>query len=453
MIPEIVIGSGPVGATAALNLLQQGKEVLMLDIGERNNETPEALTKAKKLNLKLISNSSQTYDFNQFNIILGEKRNWFTSKTMGGHSLVWGATWKSTLPNAKPEWEEAIRKATVMLGNYYTNFNDKNTSPKMMCTCFDRFLKKNLNRKSDSIFQITKSQIAVNSNTCDFTGTCHSFCEASSIWSSLELLKMCEKYPKFIYQDASFVNSFEIQSGCIKAQTTKGEVTGENLYLAAGPIGNALILLRSKVTDEIRLHDTQMITVPMISFFRKKSHAGKFALAGLTIDGKDFVGNNYHIQIYAHPDTFQDRIIATFPKIFRLFAVNILKFIQSRLFIAIVYFDANLSGELILQMKEVPMFSKISFNRNSEGVKSIKKTISKELIKLGIVPIWLLEKVAGVGDSYHVGATESLPISRNGEIVGLSRIKVLGSLALQEVEPGPVTSMSMAQAILSTTFN
>jgi hypothetical protein len=127
-----------------------------------------------------------------------------------------------------------------------------------------------------------------------------------------------------------------------------------------------------------------------------------------------------------------------------------LRVLIPRLFIAIVYLDSAISGKLILRMEDTPTFSKLNFNQDSDDVIEIQRILSRKFRKLSLIPLWAFGKISEVGESYHVGATKSIRISRYGEIDGIQRIKILGSLSLSEIKPGPITSHSMAQALLAT---
>lgn len=446
----VVIGSGPVGATAALNLLLKGKKVLMLDIGDLSKDVSTYTHVTERLNLKLAMGETQPYDFNEFNILLGEPRKWFTSKSKGGHSLVWGATWNTNISEADTEWKDALASSTALLAHHFTDFNTLKNASTATCSCFDNILEIGKEHFQTSDFEVQKSQLAVNVTTCNLSGQCHSFCQSGSIWTSLELLKKCEQFPDFTYKRNAYVNSIVQGKNSVAIHTLNESFLAENLFLAAGPVGNALILLRSKLVDEIRLSDTQMITIPILSFSRKNKHSGKFGLAGMTINGKSLRGHSFHVQIYSHPETFQDRILNILPRPIRKFSRYLLKILMHRLFVAIVYLDSAISGELILEMKNTPVYSKLGFIRNSPEVREIRKILSRNLFKLRLVPLWNFEQVADVGESYHVGATKSFAISKYGEVDGLNRISILGSLSLHELKPGPITSLAMAQALLST---
>jgi hypothetical protein len=406
----VVIGSGPVGATAALNLLRQGKKVLMLDIGDISKDVSASYEEAKRLNLKLIGSKNQPYDFNEFNVLLGESRKWFTSKSKGGHSLVWGATWDSNISETDLEWKDALAKSKALLMNHFTDFNSIAADLKGSCICFDDILRLANDHFQTTDFEVRRSQLAVNQAACDLTGECHSGCKSNSIWSSLELLVQCEEFSDFTYKGNVFVNSVTVNKNGVIINGASDTFLAEELFLAAGPVGNALILLRSGFVDEIKLKDTQMLTIPVLGFYKKSRHLGKFGLAGLTINGKSPKGRLFHVQLYAHPETFQDRILNILPRPLRKLFGSMLKVIMPRLFIAIIYLDSAISGEIILKMKDTPVYSKVDFVQNSSDVKEIKRLLSKKLFKLQLIPAWNFEKIADVGESYHVGATESLSI-------------------------------------------
>ena len=444
----IIIGSGPAACAATLTLLELGWSVKILDIGDTWSKEDNALTPATS-KLKLANASSFPYDLNEYLVLNGPNKDWYPSKSRGGMSTVWGATWGSSIPSTDPTW--AI--AEIALKKIMSGFIDFGVNPLMLphenyCSCFDQIINTYERKEfTGNFFVLSRSTMAINKELCTLSGDCHTKCTKNAIWSSEKILEECGRYPNFEYVNKVFVRSIESQGGSIRLLTNCGNFQTKRLLLGAGPIGNSALLLKSRITEEITIQDTQIITFPLISFRKKQKHDGAFGLSGLTINAKTLSDKRYHVQLYAHPETFMTRIINSLPFFLRKFSKTPLKLLESRLFIGIMYLDSSISGEIILKQEGDIKYEIGKFERKSPYFREIRHSLLHNSLKLKIVPIWFAAKIGGVGDSYHIGSTTSLNVDSFGNLKSNPNIGILGSLTLASLEPGPITHVSMVQAI------
>lgn len=445
----VVIGSGPSGSAASLVLLELGWNVIMIDIdSEAESQNSDSNYSSPSLkSLKKIANKDYPYDINQFLQLKGPAKNWFTSKAKGGFSLVWGATWSRNENLEDESWITAKKKVDQLMGSFINSENSRFAEGNQTCTCFDDILTKSANGPSSENLSLGFSSMAVNNDRCDLSGECHDFCKKKAIWSSLEFLKKCAEYPNFHYRSNFFVERVQHFPDKVRVNSAEEFIESDYCLLGAGPIGNSAILIKSNITDEVSLRDTQMITVPILRIKAKKQHKGAFGLSGMTMDG--VTGNmKFHMQFYGHPETFLERILEKFPdwthKLLRMFFKPLSKF----LYVSILYLDSMASGEIKLQ-QGVPLKYGFEMQPNYDLLqKKIKRYISKSIRNLSMFPLWKLAEHAGVGDSYHMGAARGVQMDGVGRLTDYKRIGMLGSFALPQIEPGPITYMAMTQSVL-----
>lgn len=446
----VIVGSGPSGAVAAVTLLEAGWKVTILDIGSLQNKINDpAITEQNVLALvKKFDNQNFPYDIDQHLLLSGPSKNWYTSKTNGGFSLVWGATWRPVEDLGDELWNSARSKVEELMDGYISGPELNEGNRKHSCSCFDGILErfKFADHKMKNNLKVDLSTMAVNSAKCNFSGMCHHKCGSDAIWTSLNFLKICEENPNFNYVPNTFIQEVIQIDQKVRFNTKNGSFESDFGLLAAGPVGNAAILLKSNFCEEILLKDTHMLTVPFLSLRRKEKHKGKFGLAGLVVDGE--VSNlKFHLQLYGHPETFEGRILEALPKLLKPIWKFLFKIIQARLFIGILYLDSTVSGLIKLRLGEQIEHDYVKNKNYSTGLKTIKGKVTNLFFGLQVYPLWGAAKSAGIGDSYHVGSATGVELDEFGRLRNSTRIGVLGSFALPNIDPGPITYLSMTQAV------
>jgi ferredoxin len=461
-----VIGSGPVGAASALTFLRAGFSVRLFDLGyEKDSELDIGLLQNKRFasKLKLFNGNAFPYDLDQFNQVedLGGQKSWFASKGLGGFSTIWGATWKPFDDLISPEWESAFNLASKMVFER-SNFEglgsrfSKPINVSEVCSCFDMFAPQEYEAKGkiDQSWKlkISESSLAVFINDCIVCGDCQVGCPTNAIWSSLNLLQKCKSFKGFELFINCFVESYFEVNERVALKTNNGVETLDYLFIAAGPIPTASIILRSEGSvGSVSLSDTRMITIPFFKIRATKAHSGAFTLSGrnvnfLSVDKHEF---QLQLQLYAHIDEFIPRIQSQFPKYVHGFLKYILVKLRSRLFIGLLYVDSRISGTLKCTFSENLISEPIDENLIFRSLATLKGALKNLRKKFGLWPIWRFAKFGAIGDSYHLGNMEGLEISSYGEVGKSNKIYVVGAAGLPMLEPGPITMSAMAHGIRS----
>lgn len=453
-----VVGSGPSGAVTALKLLENGFDVTMLDLGfVENSSEDEKMTFSQRKHLKLSYGKSFPYDLNEFNKVhnLYSSKNWFPSKGKYGFSTVWGATWKPFKSLNNQDWKAAYSECDdYIFSNPKNGLSRKLNLNKLkvsrQCTCFEQF--ENMTKTVDQWqLIVSESQMAIYDESCVFCGSCQIGCTYDAIWDSSSLVSSCESFSTFEYFPNVFIEKILSSGNNVSVLNHEGiESFFDYIFLCAGPIGNATILLKSGLTPsgELNLQDSQMITLPLFSFRSMKKHQGAYTLSGKNIDFQSLSEPQIalHLQLYAHIDLIKDRIVLFIPIFLRKLVGAILNVLKNHLYIGILYVDPTWSGTLKLKFVNDSTEASSDFDFDS-NLRRTKNGLNKIAKTFAVVPLWTLAKVGAVGDSYHVGAVEEKVTDGYGRLLRNPKIFVGGSFALPVIEPGPVTMTSMAQCI------
>lgn len=441
-----VIGAGPVGAIVALRALEIGEDVILFDIGADESQGVNSdldAEESKKFAVKTYNGLGFPYDFNQYLQITSTNflRKWFTSKSKGGFSLVWGGTWGRFVSLKDQTWQSAYSfvETKVMTGDFKSLL-----SSDFYCACFIK-MKESMSRHSNFL------------NSNEIVAKLSPILSASSTkkmsdfvtWDANLLLSECMKFKGFHYKDSQYITAIELSESIIRISNAETAQVLDRLILAAGPIGNSAILLRNRITpNSFVMSDTQMIYVPFLYRINKGVGFHQYPYSQISIDiGYGNAGRMSHIQLYGHLDLHLQRYL---PKSFfiRNIMVIFFRFISRFLGVALIYIDQEDSDKLSLEWGAEELLVRKIPNRNrSRAVKEIKMNFKIFASKRLLFPIWTFMKQTEVGESYHLGSVSSGVVDDFGRLLSDNRIGVAGSFALDKLESGPITMTAMAQGV------
>ena len=441
-----VVGSGPVGTIVALRALEKGEEVILFDIGSEMNDPSNAGyegRQSRKFRVKTHGNHDYPYDFDQFLEIKSKnfRRKWFTSKSKGGFSLVWGGTWDKFSTHSDKSWQLAYDFIETCIRAGKFNFSP---SVELFCNCFTQIANRST-RYSESLLSHGISSkptlvLATKNNALD---------SDFETWNSKYLLEECMKFEKFEYRSATFISE-------IDKTDTKIRISGESKFqdfnqviLATGPVANSALLLRNSLSiDRLDLCDTQMIYIPFLFFGTKRREPYAYPYSQFSVNLKYGIGDGVaHAQLYAHLETHLQRYL---PKnTFMRKLVNLLFRLMSKFIgVALVYLDTQDSDGLSMEWSnDFLSVRKIDNPARKQAIRNIRNQFKIFAKATRIFPIWALAKKTEVGESYHLGAVSKGVCDEFGRLLSNNKIGVAGSFALNKLESGPITMTSMAQGV------
>ena len=445
-----IIGSGPCGVTAAFFLLRAGFEVEIIDVNSQASLDSEHLQGT----LKLMGDSSSPYDVHQLLRLQesGTPSSFYRSKLSGGFSNVWGATWGPQSSLCSDEWDRHHRVITETLFNgadeHFGQFQLEDfLNANLVCNCLDFLNKKLSTFDSSAMLLLKKTDLAINPKVCECVSLGNTSCIHGSVWNSKSLLAVCQTYNSFSFVSGFDVVKYKLMPNTVELSSLVETRSTDAVIIAAGPIGTTEIILNSESDfKSLQFEDTQMGFFPVFRFRLKKQHPGGFAFSQFKVDfnfGKYALAA--HLQLYADPEIYMERILGKFPRLFRNFVATLIKIVLPHLAIAIIYMDSKTSAGLRFSGSE--LFRTLQVQRVDPIRK--RKGFMRKLIRvtqsLGFLPLFPLVIWSKPGESYHLGSAKSDLFDEFGVLIRDSRISCAGSFSLPTISPGPITHSSMAQ--------
>lgn len=440
LVTFAVIGSGPCGTLAALQLLKEGHAVVMFEVNSSETVRSEGLSNS----LKMVGGSSAPYDIHQLlrithqNVELG----FYRSKMPGGFSNVWGATWGAQEGLKSDDWDRHHGVVTdLLVRDGYLGDNSN-----QVCDCFS-FIQ-DVNSSFASEPTLRKTLLALNSEICDCIPCGNSSCIHGSVWNSKSFLAQCLLFENFEYRTGRDVTRLEDTGGQL---LVKGEGFSEefkDVIIAAGTMGTVEILLNSDFgLQQITLQDTLMGFLPLLRFGVRKKHHGGFAFSQYSIDFKFGRKNlSAHTQLYADSEIYQDRIMGKLPAFLNPILKQLIQFVLPHIAIAIIYKDAAASPRVSISKLSVARELNVNFLKPASSTLGLRKQLWRIFRTLGFFPLLPLLAWSKPGESYHLGAMENTILDEFGTMKSISGLHVVGAITLPSVEPGPITHSAMAQS-------
>ena len=408
---NIIIGSGPAGISAASEILQNGKSVAILDVGNEIEEDKKNFVRdyletqniskfkqeveksKKKLPKYFDPNLKFPYgsDF-VFNIAKNEKishshnSNTLSSNAKGGLSNIWGTLsspfFKKDIENWGISYEEFYRdknkvEAIIPISSSKDNLakffdteigKDHTFDISLASKEILKFLIKKEDDLNDEGFFFGRSKFAVsnkysyNKVNCQKCGLCHYGCPYECMFNAKNLLdSLIEKFSdKLNYKKNIFVKTFKKTNNFIYLETINTstneieQYSCENLFIACGPILTASLILRSKILKqkEIKIKESQRFYFP--AFYLGKSDNNLNELKNtlpelfFEIYNKKISPKSIHLQFY----TFNDLMLKPFENFFGTFAkylVKIFPFVFNRLTVIVGYIHSDHSSDIIIK--------------------------------------------------------------------------------------------------------
>lgn len=456
---NIIIGSGPAGISAASEILENGKELTILDIGNEieeekkgvvkdylstkninkfKKEVEESKKKLKKYfdpNLKFPYGSDFVFDISKNeNITYDLNSNTLSSNAKGGLSNIWGTLsspfYKKDIENWGISYEEfyqykkkvekiiPLSSSKDNLSKFFNNEigNDHTFDISLTSKEVIRFLDKKQKKLNDSGFFFGRSKFAVsnkysvNEVNCQECGLCHYGCPYECMFNAKNLLNtLIEKYPnKLNYYKNIFVKSFEKLNDKIFLEIIDTNTNNikkyscENLFIGCGPILTASLILRSKILQKkkIRIKEAQRFYFP--AFYLGKLDNNLIELKNtlpelfFEIYNEDISSKSIHLQFY----TFNDLMLKPFETFFGKFTKYLIKlfpFIFNRLTVIVGYIHSDHSSNIIIEDtgSEIENHFFINSKINPESKNVVKKCV-KFLKKIFIKKFLIIPKLVAL---------------------------------------------------------
>ncbi|MCB2115970.1 MAG: GMC family oxidoreductase [Rhodobacteraceae bacterium] len=501
--PDIVVGSGPAGISAATALLARGRKVLLLDGGKAldpANETRRAALAATPPEA-WPAGSAEAWMAPQFATPPGQVRRYGSdfameageatfaellgwmglraSRAAGGLSNLWGsavlpyrqadmAAWPITADDLAPHYTavagfmpvagrpddlEALLPAFPMQGR-------KGLTPAVQAEALLARLARARERLAQLGLTAGAARQAVDLG-CHRCGLCLHGCPYGLIWSARDQLARLRASPALTYRPGAILTRFEEGPDGVTLHLAGGEsLTAPRVFLGAGVLESARIILASlPLLGGLDLRDSQHAFLPMLHRWRnaRRPDKGRFHTLPqifLELDAPDISAHLVHAQVYAWNEFYAPELIANYAR--RLpGSAPLFRALSRRLMVAQLFLHSDHSHRIGLRLARDGRLLP-SLDENAAMFPTLKAAaarIGKAIGQTGLLPLTFAVRPGAPGSSFHVGA--SLPMNRTpkgaesdplGRPAGLARVHVVDASVLPAIPATTITFPVMANA-------
>lgn len=507
-MPDIVVGSGPSGASAAMGLLARGRSVVMVDVGEQLEPELEA----RRATLASLSPDEwdatlvrqykapqllqQTEDIRRYgsDFLLRDPDSgpaprppWLglrRSFALGGLSNGWGAAvlpyrnedlagWPIGVDDLAPHYR-AVADFMPIAGrrdDLEALFPalDMSRSRPLAASAQAETLLLRIGRQREALAAIGVVGGAARQaaqGACVRCGLCLHGCPYEYVFKASQVVEQMRARPGFSYRPGLRVLAFEEAAGgvrviCRRSDGSQEVVAGDRLFLGAGVLSTAEIVLRSMAAEtELELRDSQHLFLPMLHLWsagadpaRERRHA----LTQVFLELVDPTVSPFtvHAQLYTYNEFYaldmMRRYGARLPSAGPLFEILCRRLIVSQIFLHSEHSHrigirwTPEADELQLRLIENP--------ETGQAAARARRAMAKAVGRLGLAALIPASRAGAPGSSFHVGGAmpmrrrpTGLESDRLGRINGLSRVHLVDASNFPTIPATTITYSVMANA-------
>jgi choline dehydrogenase-like flavoprotein len=312
---------------------------------------------------------------------------------------------------------------------------------------------------------VSPARMAV-AQRCRLCGMCLYGCPYGYIFSSDMFVRLYRDHPAFEYRAGLRAARIEEQGGstqvfCTRDNGTQTMISADRVFVAAGVLGTARLMLASFGTreDRLTLHDSQRFLLPFLGLHAHPRHAPVHTLSQifLEVEGSGMGAANVHVQVYSYNDFYPARIRAALGPLRRL-AGPFADIVGRHFILAQGFMHSRDSGTAELRLTGPRTHPVLAIapdvrERTRQVVRRIYARLGRAGRLAGMLPLTPVAEMAEVGAGYHSGAV--FPMARAprgwqsdalGRLRELARVHLVDASVLPEIPGGPVTLSIMANA-------
>ena len=513
-----VVGSGPAGVSVAYALLKQGAKVTMVDAGlelepERarvvdllSRTIPDKWSDASLSTLRALSVDARAMprklsygsDFPYRDAegglpVMQSGVEVLSSCARGGLSNVWGSAvlpyraddirdWPINVDELAPHYQavfdlmplaaqrDDLEDEFPLYARVYAPLRPSTQARALMC---DLDASREVLRKEG--IRYGQARLAVQADAvrdqggCVYCAMCLYGCPRKLIYNSAQSVELLQSQPGFCYRpdvavDRLVEDGSEIQLLCRHpSNQAKFTLRGKRVYLAAGVIGTAKIILASVAAYGRRLmiSDSQYFLLPLIRVKRTMGVAREnlHTLAQIFLEISACIpgGNPAHLQAYTYNDLYQRILQKRFGALFRI-GERLSDSLLGRMMVLQGYLHSNDSSAISVRLEHRAPADQLVLEAIINPVASAHvKSISRKLLKcsrhLRAMPLLPLLQIGKPGQGSHIGGT--FPMRRSpegfetdiyGRFAGMRRVHIVDASVFPSVPPTTITLTVMANA-------
>ncbi|MCB1332748.1 MAG: hypothetical protein KDK26_03640 [Roseivivax sp.] len=498
---DIVIGSGPAGIAVALARLEKGRPVLILDGGrelEPEAEARRAAFVAEVGDGLPDARQSEAWRSPQYSTPPGQARRYGSdfametasdtlcggdeiglraSRAAGGLSNLWGsamlpwrpediANWPVSHEDLAASWRALARHVPISgtndaLAPLFPGMDMSGANPlkpgSQIALLLARANARRAALAADGVV-IGQSRVAVDA-ACRRCGLCLHGCPWQQIWSARHTLDKLRGDPRVTYEAAPVAAISETDTGAVAHLADGGTRAGARLFLAAGVLESARIVLASPgAPDGLTLRDSSYAFLPALQPAFPRPAPDRLPLHTLPQAFVEMAGQggapSVHAQIYAWNEFYIRDLMENYG--FGLPPLRLPLGIMARhLIVAQMFLHSDLSHAITLtRAADGRLTPRIARNPGTQAAMASQTgRLARALRRTGLVPLRFATRTAPVGASFHVGA--SLPMSSAprgsqtdvlGRPAGAARLHVVDASVLPAVPATTITFGVMGNA-------
>lgn len=508
----VVVGSGPSGTAASKALLDAGAKVLMLDVGHRlelerqrivdqlaasepigwDQALVESLRGCMDVGVsglpqKLVYGSEYAYadPFGAVRLVQ-HGTELFTSQALGGLSNVWGSNllpflggdmegWPVGPGDLAPFYERALElmpyaarqdslsEIMPLHAEHHRPLEMGSQAREILAD-----LEKHRDRLGREGVSFGQSRLAIDAKNCRYCGMCLYGCPYQLIYSSAQTLEQLKARPGFHYTGSVSVEALAEREGAAVVSARvypSGETAAYRagrVFLAAGAVGSAKILLRSlgAYGQPIEFKDSQYFLAPMLRFRATEGvEAEKLhTLSQIAIVIRDprVASKSVEMLIYTYNDMFDRALAKLLPH------PALRKPFLSRLFVVQGYLHSDDSHPIRMSLSEdgrLNMAPAVN-PRARAAMRQVKAKLRAIQASMGAFAIPGFTKIGAPGKSYHIGASfpmqgipQGFASDTLGRPTGFDRVHLVDASCLPSIPSTNITLTVMANAMRIATHS
>lgn len=477
---DLVIGSGPAGVAAASALLNKGRQVVMIDVGQLLEPERDAI-RSQLSNIDPQSWNTQAVESycqpqqnaepgvlmrygSQFlsqsaDSIVVNKPDWFglrPSNAKGGLSNGWGAAvlpyrqedlsdWPITANDLSPHYKAVLdfmpmAARTDSLQNLFPDCDVSDGRALPSGSQSSEILKR-FDRKSDQLNKLgvyAGSARQAVSTDCRMCGLCLYGCPYKYIYSAAHTVERLVKQTGFEYQSGFLAEQIEHTAKGVLVhcrQVSNGEprtFSGDRLFVASGLLPTARLMLNSfgNNDDEVVLNDSQHFFLPMLDLQSSLKDPAKSPYHTLTQFFVEILDKNVspftvHAQLYGYNDFYAPEMATRYGTSLP-FSKPLFDLICKRLIVAQTFLHSEHSPKIALKLENSASSPALSVRlienpETNKVFKLAKNKMAQAMRKVGLIAITPAARLDPPGSSFHCGGTFPMakkPIGLETDILG-----------------------------------
>ena len=475
MAEDIVIGSGPAGVAAATALIDQGRDVLMLDVGERleaendasrrrlGSVEPESWDPDDVALLRTAPDLENADEIRRFgsDFMFRDPTGFFgpegppewlglkPSYATGGLSNGWGASimpyrledlteWPAGARDLAPHYEN-IRKIIPIAARRdrltdlfpMQAIEEDRTLPlsAQAKNLLDRLASRQDKHETSGVyFGRARQAVSPNCRTCSM---CLYGCPYGLIFNSAHIVEKLRESGRFTYLPGRHAIRFLEDETTVRVWSNIPgsddivDETAERLFIAAGVLPTTRLVLRSlgRPNASVTLNDSTHFLMPMLHAWSPgidPAEEAKHTLTEVFLEITDpaVSAGTVHTQLY----TFNDLYAADMRRRFGVFKSlfdPVIESLSRRLIVAQGFLHSDLSPKVRIRLMDGGEHGRMTFeaihNPETQGaIRRVKRKLGRVLRSAGVFPLPGLTRVGPIGSSFHAGGTFPMRQSPNG---------------------------------------